>query len=288
MEKTNLTNLMRKFAQRAFHCAPPFLSPKSYPFIGPVVLESLRTLWHRKEQATAVSIVTGIAFCLWRKWKAVLSGEKAKRKLQKAYTDTRTSIARVDVIFLRRLFHLLRILYPSLRSKESLVTSLLTVLLLARTLLSLKIAEAMGYNAKCLVQRKLDQFIFGVISLGIVAIPTVIVNSGVSYFTQVLSLLYRRRLSRHVHKLYLSDLAFYKANFEGNLDNMYVIASCWRQQKSTTATATATTTNPNFRPCPVTNAWHRTLSVSRLTWPTSTVICSSQSRIWPSLLPRHG
>jgi hypothetical protein len=239
MEKANLTNLMRKLGQRAKHCYPPFLSLKTYPVVGPLLFQSLRTFWARKEQVTAISAVTLSAIYLWKKWKAVLIGEKAKRSSSKSLqlrgkggggggrraadggSSSRTSIAMVDVTFLRRLWRLLKILYPSLHSNESLVTSLLTLLLLARTLLSLKIAEAMGYNAKCLVQRKLDRFIFGVIALGIVAIPTVIVNSGVSYFTQMLSLLYRRRLSRHVHKMYLSDLAFYKANFGGNIDNMY-------------------------------------------------------------------
>lgn len=227
MEKANLTNLMKKLGQRARHCYPPFLSLKTYPVVGPLLFQSLRTLWSRKEQATAISAVTISAIYLWKKWKAVLIGEKAKRSSSKSLQrgkgladGTRTSIAMVDSTFLRRLWRLLKILYPSLHSNESLVTSLLTLLLLARTLLSLKIAEAMGYNAKCLVQRKLDRFIFGVIALGIVAIPTVIVNSGVAYFTQMLSLLYRRRLSRHVHKMYLSDLAFYKANFGGNIDNI--------------------------------------------------------------------
>lgn len=105
---------------------------------------------------------------------------------------------------------------------EVLYLVLLTVLLLARTVLSIKVSDVMGMNAASLVEMNKERFIKGVVSLGLIAIPASIVNSLLKFFTSMLAIRFRKRLSRHVHEKYLQDMTFYKAADDESIDNMFV------------------------------------------------------------------
>ena len=70
----------------------------------------------------------------------------------------------------------------------------------------------MSSNAQALIDRQLYKFIFGVTQLGIIAIPTAIVNSALKYFTSTLSVYMRRRLTLYCHEHYLdSNNTFYRS-----------------------------------------------------------------------------
>lgn len=112
------------------------------------------------------------------------------------------------------------IIIPSIKTVEVLYLALLTVLLLARTVLSIKVSDVMGLNAASLVEMNKDKFIRGVISLGLIAVPASIVNSLLKFFTSMLAIRFRKRLSRHVHERYLTDLTFFKAADDESIDNM--------------------------------------------------------------------
>jgi ATP-binding cassette subfamily D (ALD) protein 3 len=56
----------------------------------------------------------------------------------------------VDRVFLRRLWKIFKIIFPSWRSVEALHLLTLTVLLFGRTLLSIQIADVTGKNAQVL------------------------------------------------------------------------------------------------------------------------------------------
>lgn len=117
----------------------------------------------------------------------------------------------VDRVFVSRLLSTIRTCIPSWRSKEALHLGLLTGLLLGRTMLSIKMADVIGDNAKSLVERKKEKFIWGVITLGLWSIPASVVNSGLKFEEDYLSLCFRRRLTRDLHRRYLSDNVFYKS-----------------------------------------------------------------------------
>lgn len=119
-----------------------------------------------------------------------------------------------------RLKHLLGIMVPGFRSIESLYLVVLTILLLARTILSIRVAEVMGSNAQSLVEMNLKKFVRGVLTLGAIAIPASVVNSLLKYFTNMLSIRFRKRLSLHVHEKYLDGITFYKASMGNNIDNI--------------------------------------------------------------------
>lgn len=119
-----------------------------------------------------------------------------------------------------RLKHLIGIMVPGVRSIESFYLVLLTILLLARTVLSIRVAEVMGSNAQSLVEMNLKKFVRGVLALGAIAIPASVVNSLLKYFTNMLSIRFRKRLSLHVHEKYLDGITFYKASMGNNIDNI--------------------------------------------------------------------
>jgi ATP-binding cassette subfamily D (ALD) protein 3 len=148
--------------------------------------------------------------------------EKQQQELENRASDpkVRKKIA-VDIVFFGRLLRLLRVLIPSPFCREVIQLFLLTVALLCRTSLTLKVAEITGRNAKELVSRNREGFIKGVIRLALFAVPASVVNSSLKYLTALLQLNFRKRLSRDLHNHYLNGMAFYKvSNLGTKIDNI--------------------------------------------------------------------
>jgi ABC-type uncharacterized transport system fused permease/ATPase subunit len=126
----------------------------------------------------------------------------------------------VDFVFYERLKKILKIIFPSWRSQESLHLAILTLLLLARTILSIQVADVTGKNAQYLVQKRWKQTIWGIVWFAAIGIPASCVNSLLRYETNILSLKFRRRLSETIHKEYLSGVNFYKASHLGGVNRI--------------------------------------------------------------------
>ena len=224
---------------------PPFMKSEWVSHVWSHIL--------RRKYNLGMAVFMGVSIAsLWKRWRAMSKAEKEQAKSKTALSQvqateknsTNSRLARLvgfALDFLSKLPRLFHILYPSIQSKESLVTAFLCLLLIVRTMLSIKIAEAMGYNAKCLVQRKLGRFVIGVIGMGIIIFPAAILGSGEfnfncvttgsqkrsqgsKYFANILAILFRKRLSRYVHRKYLDaeTMTFYKATLDDKMDNMYV------------------------------------------------------------------
>ncbi|EFA80627.1 ABC transporter D family protein [Heterostelium album PN500] len=129
--------------------------------------------------------------------------------------DRKSTRVTVDAVFFKRLAKIIRIIIPSIRSKEFLSLMFLTVLLLARTMLSVSIAEIAGRNAQNLVARKWKEMRNGVLKFALISIPASFVNSTLKYETDMLALRFRKRLSEYVHREYLEGVNFYKASHLG-------------------------------------------------------------------------
>eukprot|EP00762_Andalucia_godoyi_P008354 ANDGO_07374.mRNA.1 ABC transporter D family member 2 len=120
----------------------------------------------------------------------------------------------VDLQFLSRLLRILKIAIPSFASRESATLLALTVLLFLRTMLSIRVADVIGMNAKHLVERRKGDFIKGVLRVGFWAVPASVVNAGLHMAEDLLALLFRKRLTNHVHRVYLDSArghSFYHA-----------------------------------------------------------------------------
>jgi ATP-binding cassette subfamily D (ALD) protein 3 len=129
---------------------------------------------------------------------------------------------RVGKLFFQRLGDILKIIVPSWKSAEALHLFILTILLYSRTILSIKVADITGKNAQYIVQKNLKDIFLGIVQFALIGVPASLVNSGLRYATDSLSLLFRKRLTDHVNNEYLKGTNFYKASNlggESRIDN---------------------------------------------------------------------
>jgi ATP-binding cassette subfamily D (ALD) long-chain fatty acid import protein len=104
------------------------------------------------------------------------SGGKSRLKGRK-----RGPRVEVDAVFFSRLSRLLRIVLPSIRSKEASLLALHSFFLVLRTLLSLYVASLDGSIVSALVRAQPKQFLLRICTWVVVAIPSCYTNSMLSY-----------------------------------------------------------------------------------------------------------
>lgn len=204
------------------------------------VIERLRNLREAsqhlltpQQRRTALYALTGLTtvLALYKtyssyKTKQRESQETAKLQLlpppnvaQQAALAKRKKVA-VDRVFLKRIRAIVRIIIPTWRSKEFFHLVVLTLLLWVRTMLSINVSEMLGINAQSLVSRNWSMVKWGVFKVFVLAIPASAVNSGLRYEVDQLALRFRKRLTLHVHELYLRGVNYYKASHLGGANKI--------------------------------------------------------------------
>ncbi|KAN0100868.1 ABC transporter transmembrane region 2 domain containing protein [Tylopilus felleus] len=111
----------------------------------------------------------------------------------------------VDALFYQRLRVILRIVIPSIRSKEALLLVMHSSLLVLRTAISLYVAALDGKIVASLVRGRSLEFLLNIIRWLLVAIPATWTNSWLSYIQNKLAIAYRTRLTREVLEQYLGE-----------------------------------------------------------------------------------
>ncbi|GAA5958524.1 hypothetical protein JCM21900_005425 [Sporobolomyces salmonicolor] len=139
------------------------------------------------------------------------SGEGARGKRRR-----RGPKVEVDALFFQRLTRLLRIVIPSLHSKEASLLLLHSFFLVLRTVLSLYVASLDGRIVSALVRAQPKHFLVRIALWMAVAVPATYTNSMLTYLQSKLAIAYRTRLTKRVHEAYLEDTTFYAL---GNLDD---------------------------------------------------------------------
>eukprot|EP00835_Amoeboradix_gromovi_P004662 NODE_377_length_9768_cov_0.153584.p1 type:complete len:553 gc:universal NODE_377_length_9768_cov_0.153584:6850-8508(+) len=91
-----------------------------------------------------------------------------------------------------------------------------SLLLIYRSILSVKVAQLDGYIASFLINKKLYKFLLHIAYWMLLSIPATLTNSLLNYFQSYLSLRLRNNLTRYIHSIYLKDKLFYKVS---NLDD---------------------------------------------------------------------
>ncbi|KAM0747920.1 hypothetical protein T439DRAFT_305088 [Meredithblackwellia eburnea MCA 4105] len=122
----------------------------------------------------------------------------------------------VDALFFTRLSRILKIVIPSLHSKEASLLALHSLFLVLRTLLSLYVASLDGSIVSALVRAQPRQFLYRILLWMLVAVPATYTNSMLTFMQSKLAIAYRTRLTKKVHEMYLEDTTFYAL---GNLDD---------------------------------------------------------------------
>lgn len=131
------------------------------------------------------------------------SSSKTSRKIRGPTSSNKVA---VDKVFVRRLFKLLKIVFPGgYKCKEFWLLCTHSGFLVLRTLLSLYVAKLDGQLVSALVRGKGKEFLMGILWWMIVAIPATFTNSILQYLQGNLALRYRTRLTDHILKQYLPD-----------------------------------------------------------------------------------
>ena len=116
----------------------------------------------------------------------------------------------VDGVFIKKIRELIKIVVPSWNSKESKYIVLLTLMLILRTQMSIWLADVNGMIVKAIIERDFKKFCSRIFGLMLFAVPSSAVNSAMDYFTKLLSVSFRERITEHFHKEYLSNMFYYK------------------------------------------------------------------------------
>ncbi|OSD08136.1 hypothetical protein PYCCODRAFT_1449189 [Trametes coccinea BRFM310] len=129
----------------------------------------------------------------------------------------------LDKTFLRQLFAILRIAFPSWHSKEALILVSHSFFLVLRTVLSVGVARLDGHIVRNLVSADSKGFAKGIGMWFLLAIPSTYTNSMIKHLQAKLSLRMRSRLTRYTDDIYLSSaphLRYYRVALEGGLDDV--------------------------------------------------------------------
>lgn len=126
----------------------------------------------------------------------------------------------VDKVFFERIKKLLRIVVPSYKSREAIYILILTGLLVIRTYMSIWLADVNGQIVKAIVGRSLPEFLKRIFGLMLFAIPSSTVNSAMEFYSKLLALSFRERLTRYFHSKYLHNMFYYKiCNLDSRISN---------------------------------------------------------------------
>lgn len=190
---------------------------------GAAVTRRFTTTVHRSASNSSLRSLTSTAASAStgnQSTDSVLNGSEEPAPRKKP-ASTRHRSPAVDVLFLKRMWRILRIILPSWRSKTVMHLSFLTALLVGRSVLSVQVADVMGLIAKSTASVSRDQILLGMAKFVLVAVPGAVLNSGLRYETSMLALRFRERLVRFVHGEYLRHMNFYKASIGGDqrIDN---------------------------------------------------------------------
>ncbi|KAH7927381.1 hypothetical protein BV22DRAFT_1031862 [Leucogyrophana mollusca] len=136
-----------------------------------------------------------------------LAGRPARKRDDKGKSgnDGKPTRVAVDAVFYQRLGVILRIVIPSIRSKEALLLVMHSSLLIFRTAISLYVAALDGKIVASLVRGRSLEFLLNIIRWLLVAIPATWTNSWLSYVQNKLAIAYRTRLTKEVLKQYLGE-----------------------------------------------------------------------------------
>jgi ATP-binding cassette subfamily D (ALD) protein 2 len=126
----------------------------------------------------------------------------------------------VNKAFLVQLQKLLKIMVPSVWSRESGILTSHTLTLIARTFLSIYVAMLEGRMVKYIVRRDVRNFSFMLLRWLLVALPATFINSMIRFLESHLAMRFRTRLVRYAYKLYFEHQTYYRvSNLDGRLEN---------------------------------------------------------------------
>nr|XP_018673195.1 ATP-binding cassette sub-family D member 2-like isoform X1 [Ciona intestinalis] len=172
-----------------------------------------------KKAAAVSTVLAGARFIYWyrQKQKNALKKEVATSTPNKSKKDT----VAVNRVFFKRLWQLMKILIPSVWSKEFVWLFLHSSALVSRTFLSIIVADLDGRMVRSIVKTDLRQFILDLLKWLGLAIPATFTNSAIRFCESKQALAFRTKLVEKAYHLYFKNQTYYRM---GNMDGRIVNA----------------------------------------------------------------
>ena len=112
--------------------------------------------------------------------------------------------------FFKELYYLLRIMFPRLLSKQSILLLLHTLTLIFRTFLSIYVAKLEGLLTKNIVEKNFHSFAWKLMEWLLIALPATTCNSLIRYLESKLDLELKTQLVSKSHKYYFENRSYYR------------------------------------------------------------------------------
>jgi ATP-binding cassette subfamily D (ALD) protein 2 len=178
----------------------------------------------KRHVAGAVGVVGGVLWLRSRyvaSVKAAAAARRAKILAAGGTLPAKKHRVAVDKEFLRRLRVLIPIVLPKLWSKPFLLLSLHSMFLVARTFMSIYVANLDGVLTRSIVEKNGVDFGWAMAKWLGIAIPATYINSLLRYLESKLSLAFRTRLVKVMYQRYMTSECYYRVdNLDSRLDNV--------------------------------------------------------------------
>jgi len=127
---------------------------------------------------------------------------------------------KVDMKFLKKLVKIIKISFPKLFGRETIVLFLLSLALIFRTLLTIEISDVNGRIVKSIVKMDFAGFFYRLFVLSLYSLPSSFTNSSLDFLNKLLGLYLRENLTKHFHEKYLQNKCFYQiTNLDSRITN---------------------------------------------------------------------
>lgn len=121
---------------------------------------------------------------------------------------------------LKNFYGLLKLGNPKFFSLLTLEMFLMTGTLVSRTILSIFIASINGQLVKSIISRDLNSFVYAIIKMTVISIPSSFVNSYIQYLMKSISFNMRENLTEYFQSKYVKDKRYYQvANIDSRIKN---------------------------------------------------------------------
>jgi len=115
----------------------------------------------------------------------------------------------VDAVFFKRFFRILKICVPGVFTKEAGTLLVQFIALILRSMLSIRMAVLIGQGQSAVLTWSMIKFLAAMSQFFILSLTCSGVNSSLRFLTNYLTVMFRRRLTEHIHEKYLKHRNYY-------------------------------------------------------------------------------
>ena len=180
-------------------------------------LELIYYLNENKTRQASTVLAVSVSFYILRKFlnRSTVKIDDVISEAIKKGKDSKNK-GHVDKAFFKNFKKMLKICFPKLFGRESLSCVFIGGAMVARTFLSIYMAEITSNIVKTIVKKDLTDFVYNVLILLGLSLPGAAINSLIDYIQKELSLYFRENTTQYLQEKMLEKNCYYKLT---NLDS---------------------------------------------------------------------